>query len=184
MADAIEPSAATGRLAVRMTELIGRPVMTVARVNVIWLDTLRGFSVIMIAAALVHQRLFGDSPSTVWIMLASAGIVWGLAWVALRNFGRPLRLGPTGGVAAVSGQMLYVAGASWITGRPTNILRSWPRDSVTVERVDRLGLRRLVTVKFPGAEAPARLEIVGRNKDKAIADLFGPVTASPQTVAF
>ena len=79
--------------------------------------------------------------------------------------------------------MLYVAGASWITGRPTNILRSWPRDSVTVERVCRLGLRQLVTVKFPGADTPARLEIVGRHKDKTIADLFSPVIASLQTAA-
>ena len=36
-------------------------------------------------------------------------------------------------------------------------------------------LRRLLDVKFPGTDATAHLEILGRRKDDAIADLFGPV---------
>ena len=50
-----------------MTELTGVPVTAVARINVVWLDTLRGFSAITVAAAIVHQRMFGDAPTTVGI---------------------------------------------------------------------------------------------------------------------
>jgi hypothetical protein len=59
-----------------MTELTGVPVTAVARINVVWLDTLRGFSAITIAAAVVYQRLFGGSPATVGIALAGTGPSW------------------------------------------------------------------------------------------------------------
>jgi hypothetical protein len=55
------------------------------------------------------------------------------------------------------------------------VLGSWPREEVVLTRVKRIGLRRLLNVKFPGTDTPARLEILGRRKDDTIADLFGPV---------
>jgi hypothetical protein len=157
-----------------MTQLTGAPVTAVARINVVWLDTLRGFSVIIAAAAFVRQLMVG-SPATLWITLASVCVFQGLAWVGLRHLGRPLQLGLGGGVAAVSGPTLYIAASNWMTGRPTKMLGSWPRDAVVLRRVGRIGLRRLLSVKFPGTDAPARLEVVGRRKDATIGDLFGPV---------
>jgi hypothetical protein len=124
MADIIPPSTAKGRLAARMSDLIGAPVTTVARVNIVWLDTLRVLSVLATGGAIVHQRLYGDSLWIVWITLASATTLLHLAWVGLRHLGRPLSLGVNGGVVAVSGPTLYIAGNNWITGRPTNILEA------------------------------------------------------------
>ena len=118
---------------------------------------------------------FSGPQETLWITLACALALQGLAWVGLRHLGGPLRLGHAGGVAAVSGSTLYVAATNWITGRPTKMLGSWPRDAVVLRRVSRIGLRRLLTVKFPGTNAPARLEIAGRRKDDTIAALFGPL---------
>ena len=156
-----------------MTELTGAPVTTVARTNVVWLDTLRGFSVVVMAGAYV-QQMFGGSLATFEIAFASAWVFQGLAWAALRHMGEPLQFGLGGGIAAVSGPTLYIAASSWITGRPTRILGSWSRDAVILKRVSRLGRRRLLTVKFPGTDAPARLEILGWRKDETIGDLFGP----------
>ena len=109
------------------------------------------------------------------IALAAAAALQWIAWMGLRHLGGPLRLGISGGVAAVSGSTLYVAANHWMTGRPTKILSSWPRDGIVLRRVSRLGMRRLLTVTFPGTEAPARLEILGRRKDDTIAGLFGRV---------
>jgi hypothetical protein len=174
MPDVLLDPPARGGLAIRMTQLTGAPVTAVARINVVWLDTLRGFSVIIAAGAFVRQ-LMGGSPATLWITLASVCVFQGLAWVGLRHLGRPLQLGLGGGVAAVSGPTLYIAASNWITGRPTKMLGSWPRDAVVLRHVSRIGLRRLLSVKFPSTDAPARLEVVGRRKDATIGDLFGPV---------
>jgi len=154
-----------------MTELVGAPVTAVARVNVVWLDTLRGFGVLIIVGPFV----FGGSESTVWITLMCTCALQILAWLGLRNLGGPLRLPWSGGVAALSGTTLYIASTNWFTSRPTKILGSWPRNEVVLRRVRRHGLRRLLCVKFPGTDAPARLEIAGRRKDDTIADLFGPI---------
>src|SRR5262245_18021707 len=135
-----------------MSELIGAPVTAVARVNVIWLDTLRGFWVLVVVIVSV-KHLLGTSPSNfdVTMMVGTWGLVC-LAWVGLRKLGGPLRLGLIGGLAAVSGTTLYIAAAHWITGKPTKVLGSWPRDAVVLTRMSRIGLRRLLTVKFPGTD--------------------------------
>jgi len=88
-----------------MTELTGVPVTAVARINVVWLDTLRGFSAITVAAAIVHQRMFDDAPTTVGIALTASVALLGLAWLVLRHLGGPLQLGLAGGVAAVQRPM-------------------------------------------------------------------------------
>jgi hypothetical protein len=108
----IPPVPARGPLATKMTELIGVPVTAVARLNVVWLDTLLGFGAITTVFAFVQ---FGDSPLTFSIILACTCVFEVLAWVGLRNLGGALRLGITGGVAAVSGPTLYVASASLFT---------------------------------------------------------------------
>src|SRR5215831_129751 len=150
MPDVLLHPPARGRLAIRMTQLTGVPVTAVARINVVWLDTLRGFSFIVIIAAGVW--LMG---ATFWITSASAFVFQALAWLGLRRLGRPLQLGLGGGVAAVSGPTLYIAASNWITGRPTKMLGSWPRDAVVLRRVSRFGPRRFLSVKFPGTDAPA-----------------------------
>src|SRR5215813_9644243 len=168
---AIPPPSARGRLATRLTELIGAPVTVVARVNVIWLDTLRGLGVIIAFGPLV----FGGSPSTFLITLTCVWVLEVVAWLGLRTLRGPLQFGFTGGVVALSGPTLYFATTNWITRQPTKLLGSWPREAVVLSRVQRIGLRRLMTVKFPGTNEPARLEILGRRKDDTIAHLFGPV---------
>ena len=131
MPDTLSPPPARGRLATRMTELTGAPVTAVARINVIWLDTVNGFCTISIVAAAVHQRLIGGSP-TVAVTIAAMAALLGLSWLALRHLGGPLKLGIAGGVAAVRGPTLYVAATNWITRRPTRILGKWSREEVVL----------------------------------------------------
>ena len=132
MPDTLSPPPARGRLAAQMTELTGVPVTAVARINVIWLDTVNGFCTITIVYAAVHQRLFGDLPVSVAVTTTALMALLGLAWVALRHLGRPLQLGLAGGVAAVRGPTLYVAATNWITRRPTRILGKWSREEVVL----------------------------------------------------
>ena len=160
-----------------MTQVIGAPVTAVARINVVWLDTVRGLSTIIVAWAVIH-RLIGGSPSTSWIGLICGCALTGAAWLGLRRFGGPLRFGIAGGVSAVSERRLYIAANNWLTNQPTTLLSSWPRSAIILRRAKRLGLRRLLTVEFSGADTPAHLEILGRRKDDAIAELFGPPHSS------
>jgi hypothetical protein len=164
----------TQRLMARMSALSTQPLLTAMPINVAWLDTVVGALVIVSVPALIWifvARSFVTSIAVVAVWFA----VETVAWLALRRQGGPLRLGVRGGIAATSDSTIFIAReARW--GGPPTLIGSWPRSSLTVTGVERIGPRRLFTVEFAETHETATLETRGKNRDAHILDVFGPAT--------
>jgi hypothetical protein len=162
----------TQRLMARMSALSTQPLLTAMRINVAWMDTVLGALVLLAVPVLIWTsvtRSFVTSVAVVAVMFA----VETVAWLALRRQGGPLRLGVRGGIAATSDSTIYIAREDRWGGPPT-LIGSWPRSSLSVTGVERIGRRRLFTVEFVETLETASLETRGKNQDAHILDVFGP----------